>query len=81
MLETRAKEWEKRGIEKGIEKGIAKGIEKGIEKGIKKANELFAKKMIKNDESDERIAFYTGLSIKQITEIRESIKKRSDKQE
>ncbi len=77
MLETRAKEWEKRGIEKGIEKGIAKGIEKGI----KKANELFAKKMIKNDESDERIAFYTGLSIKQITEIRESIKKRSDKQE
>lgn len=52
-----------------------------FEKGIKKRNEQIAIKMIKNDESNEKIAFYTGLSINKITEIRERVKKTSDEQE
>lgn len=37
--------------------------------------------MIKIDESDEKIALYTGLSIKRIAEIRESVKKESEEKE
>jgi predicted transposase/invertase (TIGR01784 family) len=69
MLETRAREWEK------------EVFEKGIEKGIKKRNEQIALNMIKNKESDEKIALYTGLSINQIAEIREKVKNVSGGQE
>ena len=61
MLETRAKKWEKEVWEKGREEGMEKGMEK------------FALNMIKNNESDEKIALYTGLSMEQITEIRENV--------
>jgi hypothetical protein len=37
--------------------------------------------MIKNKESDEKIALYTGLSINQIAEIREKVKNVSGGQE
>ena len=67
MLETRAQKWEREVWEKGREEGIEKGIEKSREK--------FVLNMIKNNESDEKIALYTGLSMEQITKIRESIKK------
>ncbi len=71
MLETRAKKWEKEVWEKGREEGREEGIEKGIEKGI----EQTALNMIKNEVPDEKIALYTGLSMEQITRLRESVKK------
>ncbi len=71
MLETRAKEWEREVWEKGIEKGI----EKGMVKGIEKRNEQIALNMIRNKETDEKIALYTGLPMERIAEIRESVKK------
>ena len=77
MLETRAKEWEKKVLEKGFEKGSEEGLEKGIRKGIEKV----ALNMITNGESDEKITLYTGLSLKQITEIRGRGKKASEDQE
>ena len=73
------------GIEKGIEKGMAQGIEKGmaqgmaqgIEKGKAEAEHLknieFAKLMLSDGDSTEKIQRYTGLTAEEINEIAQSL--------
>lgn len=55
-----------KGIEKGIEEGIVKGEIVGIEKGIK----FVAENIIKDGDSVEKIKRNTGLSEKQINELK-----------
>ncbi len=52
-------------LEKSIEDGIAQGIEKGIR--------ITALKMIAAKASDDIISEYTGLTLDEITELKESV--------
>ena len=77
------------GIEKGIEKGMAQGIEKGMAQGIEKGmaqgiekgkaeaehlkNIEFAKLMLSDGDSTEKIQRYTGLTAEEINEIAQSL--------
>jgi len=58
-------------FEKGIEKGFEKGIEKGIEKGMEKRNIEIAKTGLKEGLPIEVIMKLTGLTEKEIKEIKE----------
>ena len=64
----------KKGLQKGIEKGLQKGIEKGkkegLKEGVKQEKILIAINLIKNGLDNELIKNTTGLSIKEITELR-----------
>jgi len=83
MWETAVKRHEKqilekgieRGIEKGIEKGIERGLEKGIEKGIEKNKKENALKLIEKGMDNSFIHEITGLSLKEIRELRKEKKK------
>ncbi len=55
---------------KGIEKGIQKGIEKGIEKGMHQEKINIALNAIENNLDDKTITLLTGLSIKEVAELR-----------
>jgi predicted transposase/invertase (TIGR01784 family) len=57
---------------KGIEKGIQKGNEKGIEKGIKTRNIEGALKAIDNNLDDTTISLLTGLSTKEVEDLRKT---------
>ena len=59
-----------KGYNEGHEKGIEQGIEQGIEKGIKQNNIDVAKKMLEEKLPLETISKITGLSIKEITELK-----------
>ena len=76
MLETRAKKWEKEVWEKGREQGVEQGRVEGREQGRVEGIEQTALNMIKNNEPEEKIVLYTGLSMEQIAGIREKIKKK-----
>lgn len=70
-----------KGIAQGIEKGIAQGIEKGMAQGIEKGkaeaehlkNIEFAKLMLSDGDSTEKIQRYTGLTAEEINEIAQSL--------
>ena len=66
-----------KGMAQGIEKGMAQGIEKGIEKGKAEAEHLknieFAKLMLSDGDSTEKIQRYTGLTAEEINEIAQSL--------
>ena len=55
---------------KGLQKGLQKGIEKGKKEGAKQEKILIAINLIKNGLDNELIKNTTGLSIKEITELR-----------
>ena len=60
------------GYERGIECGIEQGIEQGIERGIEQEREELALRMVREGELPaEKIAMYTGLSLKKIKEFQE----------
>ena len=59
-----------KGIEKGFERGIRQGIEQGIEKGIEKYSKVTAIKCLEKGMSIELICKVTGLTPKQIKQIR-----------
>ena len=65
---------ERKGLQKGLEKGLQKGIEKGKKEGLKEGAKqekiLIAINLIKNGLDNELIKNTTGLSIKEITELR-----------
>ncbi len=56
----------RRGVEQGLKQGLKQGIQQGLKQGIRQA----ALMMIKNNLPDEQIAKYTGLSKKEIEELR-----------
>ena len=70
-----------KGMAQGIEKGMAQGIEKGMAQGIEKGkaeaerqkNIEFAKLMLSDGDSTEKIQRYTGLTAEEINEIAQSL--------
>ena len=70
-----------KGMAQGIEKGMAQGIEKGMAQGIEKGkaeaehqkNIEFAKLMLSDGDSTEKIQKYTGLTIEEIYAIAQSL--------
>ena len=58
------------GYNNGHEKGYNEGHEQGIEQGIKQNNIDVAKKMLEEKLPLETISKITGLSIKEITELK-----------
>ena len=64
---------ERKGLQKGLEKGLQKGIEKGkkegLKEGAKKEKILIAKNLL-DVLDDETISNKTGLSLKEIKELR-----------
>ena len=58
------------GLDEGREQGIAQGIEQGIEQGIKQRNIEIAKKLLKTDSNIHFISEITGLTIKDINELK-----------
>ena len=65
------------GIEKGMAQGIEEGMAQGIEKGKAEAEHLknieFAKLMLSDGDSTEKIQRYTGLTAEEINEIAQSL--------
>ena len=61
---------ERKGLEKGLQKGIEKGKKEGLKEGVKQEKILIAINLIKNGLDNELIKNTTGLSIKEITELR-----------
>ena len=66
----------KEGKEEGIEEGIKRGKEEGIEEGDKKRKYKVCEIMLNNNEDIERIAMYTELTVEEITQYQESIRRR-----
>ena len=62
---------ERKGLQKGIEKGKKEGLKKGLKEGAKQEKILIAINLIKNGLDNELIKNTTGLSIKEITELRQ----------
>lgn len=54
---------------------IEQGIEQGVEQGVQKEKLSFAKMMLQEGETIEKIEKYTGYPIEKIREIKESLKK------
>lgn len=61
------------GRKEGIEKGFKQGTEQGIKQGIEQGIEQVALNMLRNGESKEKVALYTGLSEIKITYLHKLI--------
>ena len=62
------------GMQEGIEEGMEKGIEEGMEKGIKKEKRIIAKSLIINGLEEKMISVVTGLSIEEVSDIKNKMK-------
>ena len=60
------------GLVKGFEKGRAEGLEEGLEKGREDAKQLIAINFLKLGTPSEVVAKATGLSLEEVTKIKES---------
>ena len=60
------------GLVKGFEKGRAEGLEEGLEKGREDAKQLIAINFLKLGTPCEVVAKATGLSLEEVTKIKES---------
>lgn len=67
----------KTGLEDGRKQGLEEGMAQGIEKGKAEAEHLknieFAKLMLSDGDSTEKIQRYTGLTAEEIDEIAQSL--------
>ena len=80
-IKTGLEDGRKQGLEEGMAQGIAQGIEKGMAQGIEKGkaeaehlkNIEFAKLMLSDGDSTEKIQRYTGLTAEEINEIAQSL--------
>ncbi len=63
------------GLKEGLEKGIKQGTEQGFKQGAEQGIETVAFNMLKNGESTEKIALYTGLSLEKIELLRKHLLK------
>ena len=61
---------ERKGLQKGIEKGKKEGLKKGLKEGAKQEKILIAINLIKNGLDNELIKNTSGLSIKEIMQLR-----------
>ena len=61
---------ERKGLQKGLQKGIEKGKKEGLKEGAKQEKILIAKNAINNNLNDNTIKIITGLSLKEIKELR-----------
>ena len=61
---------ERKGLQKGLQKGIEKGKKEGLKEGAKQEKILIAKNAINNNLDDNTIKIITGLSLKEIKELR-----------
>ena len=61
------------GLKEGFEKGFKQGDEHGFKLGEEKGIEQVALNMLKDGESIEKIAHYTGLSEEKITSLRKRL--------
>ena len=59
-------------LKEAREKGIEQGIEKGIEKGIEQEKIEIVKNMLKDEVDISVISKYTGLSKKEIANLKQS---------
>ncbi|MFS0824780.1 transposase [Bacillus sp. 1P02SD] len=66
------KKFEDRGFEKGIEKGIEKGRQVGKQEGKKEEKIAIAKKLLIKGLDPEAVVDITGLSLREIEELRKS---------
>ncbi len=76
FMEKERKAWlggKKEGIEEGKREGIKEGIKEGIIQGTIKSKYEIAKKLLKNNISIENIKNWTGLSNKEINEIKKKL--------
>lgn len=80
-IKTGLEDGRKQGLEEGMAQGMAQGIEKGMAQGIEKGkaeaehlkNIEFAKLMLSDGDSTEKIQRYTGLTAEEINEIAQSL--------
>lgn len=80
-IKTGLEDGRKQGLEEGMAQGMAQGIEKGMAQGIEKGkaeaehlkNIEFAKLMLSDGDSTEKIQRYTGLTAEEIDEIAQSL--------
>lgn len=80
-IKTGLEDGRKQGLEEGMAQGMAQGIEKGMAQGIEKGkaeaehqkNIEFAKLMLSDGDSTEKIQKYTGLTIEEIYAIAQSL--------
>lgn len=76
-IKTGLEDGRKQGLEEGMAQGIEKGMAQGIEKGKAEAEHLknieFAKLMLSDGDSTEKIQRYTGLTAEEINEIAQSL--------
>lgn len=61
---------ERKGLQKGLQQGIEKGKKEGLKEGAKQEKILIAINLIKNGLDNELIKNTTGLSIKEIIQLR-----------
>ena len=61
------------GMEKGMSQGMEKGMEKGKAEAERQKNIEFAKLMLSDGDSTEKIQRYTGFTAEEINEIAQSL--------
>ena len=61
---------EKRGIQLGMQEGMQQGMQRGMQQGIQQEKLHIAKNMLFSNEAKEKIQQFTGLSWKEIEELR-----------
>lgn len=80
-IKTGLEDGRKQGLEEGMAQGMAQGLEEGMAQGIEKGkaeaehlkNIEFAKLMLSDGDSTEKIQRYTGLTAEEINEIAQSL--------
>ena len=70
-LEEATKKATEEGLEKGMKEGLKQGIEQGLEKGLQQKNIEIAKKMLEEKLENSIITKITGLSKKEIENIKD----------
>ena len=72
LMESVAQEYIKQGIRQGIDQGIRQGLDQGIRQGMDQGIKKTAANMLKQKTDVRFISEVTGLSIDQITELKDS---------
>jgi len=63
----------KNSLDTAREEGLSEGLAKGLAKGRTESQKQMAEIMLKNNEQEEKIAYYTGLTITEIQKLRKKL--------